>query len=107
MARGCCDTGRLKATILALYRRSHLASAFTGALLLLFANSFAAYATAAALTSGTIPLVPIQIGSLVSGNVIADEANLGYALGLGMILIIGFVMTGYAILQRRTAKWLS
>lgn len=80
---------------------------FTGALLLLFANSFAAYATAAALTSGTIPLVPLQIGSLVSGNVIADEANLGYALGLGMILIIAVVMTGYVILQRRTAKWLS
>ena len=78
-----------------------------GALLLLFANSFAAYATASALTSGTIPLVPLQIGSLVSGNVIADKANLGYALGFGMVIIIGIVMTGYAILQRKTAKWLS
>ena len=84
-----------------------LAPAFTGALLLLFANSFAAYATASALTSGTIPLVPLQIGSLVSGNVIADKANLGYALGFGMVVIIGIVMTGYAVLQRKTAKWLS
>jgi len=84
-----------------------LAPAFTGALLLLFANSFAAYATASALTSGTIPLVPLQIGSLVSGNVIADKANLGYALGFGMVIIIGIVMTGYAVLQRKTAKWLS
>lgn len=79
---------------------------FTGAVLLLFANSFAAYATASALTSGTIPLVPLQIGSLISGNVIADRANLGYALGFGMIVVIGIVMSSYAILQRRTAKWL-
>jgi putative spermidine/putrescine transport system permease protein len=39
--------------------------------------------------------------------VIADKANLGYALGFGMVVIIGIVMTGYAILQRKTAKWLS
>lgn len=79
---------------------------FTGAILLLFANSFAAYATASALTSGTIPLVPLQIGSLISGNVIADRANLGYALGFGMIVVIGFVMSGYTLLQKRSAKWL-
>ena len=79
---------------------------FTGAVLLLFANSFAAYATASALTSGTIPLVPLQIGSLISGNVIADRANLGYALGFGMIVVIAIVMGSYAYLQKRSAKWL-
>lgn len=79
---------------------------FLGALLLLFANSFAAYATAAALTTGVVPLVPLQIGSLLSGNVIANQENLGKALGLGMILVVGLVMAGYALLQRRTARWL-
>lgn len=79
---------------------------FTGAVLLLFANAFAAYATASALTSGTIPLVPLQIGSLISGNVIADRANLGYALGFGMIVVIGIVMGSYAYLEKRSAKWL-
>lgn len=84
-----------------------LAPAFSGGVLLLFANSFAAYATASALTSGTIPLVPIQIGALVAGNVIPDKANVGYALGFGMVIIIGVVMSIYAVLQKRTAKWLN
>ncbi|NDG10116.1 MAG: ABC transporter permease subunit, partial [Actinobacteria bacterium] len=43
--------------------------------LLLFTNSFAAYATAAALTSGTLALVPVQIASLIASNVQVDGAN--------------------------------
>ena len=39
-----------------------LAPAFLGALLLLFANAFSAYATAAALVSQGSPIVPLQIG---------------------------------------------
>jgi putative spermidine/putrescine transport system permease protein len=77
-----------------------------GAFLLLFANAFAAYATARALTSGTIPLVPLQIGSLLSGNVIADRANLGFALGFGMIVIVAIAMSVYNATQKRAAKWL-
>lgn len=83
-----------------------LLPAFLGALLLLFANAFAAYATAVALTSGVIPLVPVQIGSLLSGNVLASQENLGKALGLGMILLVALVMGLYAWLQRRTSRWL-
>ncbi|WP_236650274.1 ABC transporter permease [Kutzneria albida] len=79
---------------------------FLGALMLLFANAFAAYATAAALTNGVIPLVPIQIASLMSGNVAVGQENLGNALGLGMILIVGLALAGYALMQRRTARWL-
>ena len=78
-----------------------------GAFLLLFANAFAAYATARALTSGTLPLVPLQIGSLLSGNVVADRANLGFALGFGMIVIVAIAMIIYNLMQRRAAKWLS
>lgn len=77
-----------------------------GAFLLLFANAFAAYATARALTSGTIPLVPLQIGSLLSGNVIADRANLGFALGFGMIVVVAIAMYVYNATQKRAAKWL-
>jgi putative spermidine/putrescine transport system permease protein len=79
---------------------------FLGALMLLFANAFAAYATAYALSTGTIPLVPLQIGSVMSGNVIAGEQNIGNALGLWMILIVGLVVIGYVLLQRKTARWL-
>lgn len=77
-----------------------------GAFLLLFANAFAAYATASALTSGTIPLVPLQIAALLAGNVIPDRANLGYALGFGMILFVAIAMYIYNWTQKRAAKWL-
>ncbi len=83
-----------------------LLPSFLGCVLLLFGSSFSAYATAEALTGGTVALTPIQIGSLLNGNVLAGQENLGYALGLIMVVIIGVVMIGYTILQRRAARWL-
>jgi putative spermidine/putrescine transport system permease protein len=83
-----------------------LLPSFLGSVLLLFGSALAAYATAEALTSGTIPLTSIQIGSFLSGNVIAGQGNVGKALGLGMVVIIAIVMTAYVLLQRRAAKWL-
>jgi putative spermidine/putrescine transport system permease protein len=79
---------------------------FLGCLLLLFGSSLSAYATAEALTGGTVALTSIQIGSLLNGNVIAGQENLGYALGLIMIVIIAIVMTLYTFVQRRAARWL-
>jgi putative spermidine/putrescine transport system permease protein len=79
---------------------------FLGCLLLLFGSAFSAYATAEALTGGTVALTPIQIGALLNGNVLAGQQNLGYALGLIMVVIIAIVIIGYAILQRRAARWL-
>jgi putative spermidine/putrescine transport system permease protein len=79
---------------------------FLGCLLLLFGSAFSAYATAEALTGGTIALTPIQIGALLNGNVLAGQENLGYALGLIMILIIAIIMVFYTIVQRRAARWL-
>ncbi len=76
------------------------------AFIVLFTDSFAAYATAQALTSGTIPLVPIQLGALISGNVLAGQTNLGDALGAGMILIVVLAGIIYATIQRRTSRWL-
>ena len=83
-----------------------LMPSFVSCLMLLFGSSLAAYATAETLTSGTIPLTAIQIGSFLNGNVIAGQANVGKALGLGMVLIIAVVMVIYVMLQRRAAKWL-
>ena len=83
-----------------------LLPAFLGCVLLLFGSAFSAYATAEALTSGSVPLTAIQIGSFLNGNVLAGQQNVGKALGLGMIVIIAIVMTAYAILQRRSAQWL-
>lgn len=83
-----------------------LAPAILSATVVIFADAFAAYATAEALTSGTLPLVPIQIGSLISGNVAANEANLGNALGLGMIVVVALAATVYVLSQRRASRWL-
>lgn len=77
-----------------------------GSMFLLFGSGFSAYATTEALTGGTISLTPIQIGSILQGNVISGQENVGYALGLGMIVILLLSVVGYALLQRRTSRWL-
>ena len=82
-----------------------LTPSFIGAFFLLFAGGFSAYATARALTVGTVPLVPIIIGTLVDGNVISDQANLGDALAVGMIVVATVAMVGYIWAQRQAAKW--
>jgi len=75
--------------------------------LLLFTNSFAAYATAAALTSGSIALVPVQIASLIASNVQVDGANIAMALGVCMVAIVAIAMSIYISLERKVAKWRS
>jgi putative spermidine/putrescine transport system permease protein len=79
---------------------------FLGCLLLLFGSALSAYATAEAMTSGTIPLTAIQIGSFLNGNVLAGQQNVGKALGLGLVVIIAVAMGLYTLLQRRAARWL-
>jgi putative spermidine/putrescine transport system permease protein len=79
---------------------------FLGGVLLLFGGSLSAYATAEALTSGSIPLTPIQIGDFLNGNVLAGQQNVGKALGLGLVVIIAVVMVFYFLLQRRASRWL-
>jgi len=76
-----------------------------GSMVLLFGNSFGAYATAFALTGGQINLVTIVIGSQLRGDVLGDQ-GLGYALTLGMVVIMAVAIAGYTILQRRTERWL-
>jgi putative spermidine/putrescine transport system permease protein len=79
---------------------------FLGGVLLLFGSALSAYATAEALTSGSIPLTSIQIGSFLNGNVVAGQQNVGKALGLGMVLVIAVVMVFYFLIQKRASRWL-
>lgn len=74
------------------------------AFILLFGNAFGAYATAYALTGGIIDLVPILIGAQIRGNVLHD-ANLGYALALGMVVIMTASIVLYTWLQKISSKW--
>lgn len=83
-----------------------LAPAFLGSLLLLFANAFSAYATAAALISQGATIVPLQIRALQTGEVVLGHQGQGKALGLGMVVVVAVVMGLYALLQRRTSRWL-
>jgi len=84
-----------------------LAPPVIGATMLLFASAFAAYATARALVGSSVPLVTLQIANALSSNVSVGSENLGKALALGMVLLIGVVMAFYAWVQRRTQRWLS
>jgi putative spermidine/putrescine transport system permease protein len=84
-----------------------LAPPVIGAAMLLFASAFAAYATARALVGSSIPLVTLQIADALSSNVVVGSENLGKALALGMVLLIGVVMIFYAWVQRRTQRWLA
>ena len=83
-----------------------LSPPFIATLMVLFMDAFAAYATAEALTTGSVPLVPIEIGALLAGNVVTNQANLGDALGFGMIVIVAAAGTLYVFVQRRTSRWL-
>lgn len=76
-----------------------------GASLLLFGNAFGAYATARALTGGSIYLVPIMIGQQIRGDVLGNP-NEGYALALGMVIIMTFAIVAYTLLQRRATRWI-
>lgn len=84
-----------------------LVPSFLGSALLLFANAFSAYATAAALVSQGSPIVPLQIRAALTSEVLLGRADLGKALALGMVAVVAVVMVGYALLQRRTSRWLS
>lgn len=73
-------------------------------MVLLFGNAFGAYATAYGLTGGSLNLVPILIGSQIRGDVLHNP-NLGYALALGMVVVMAVSITLYTVLQNRTSRW--
>jgi putative spermidine/putrescine transport system permease protein len=83
-----------------------LAPSFLGAVLLLFANAFSAYATVASLVSQGSPIVPLQIREALTSEVILGQANVGKALAVGMVIVVAIVMTLYALVQRRASRWL-
>jgi len=76
-----------------------------GATILLFANAFGAQATAYALTGGSIDIATIAITRQIRGDVLFNE-GLGYALAMGMVVIMSVSIGLYTILQRRSERWL-
>ncbi|HUZ22250.1 MAG TPA: ABC transporter permease subunit [Streptosporangiaceae bacterium] len=82
-----------------------LAPAFIGATLLLFANALSAYATIQAWENQIAYTVPQQIYISINSEV-GLASNEGDVLALGMVVFVAIIMVGYALLQRRAARWL-
>ena len=49
-------------------------------------------------------MVPIVLFQQIRGNVLYNP-NLGYALALGMVVIMGVTNTLYLILRNRAERW--
>jgi len=80
--------------------------AFAGAALLLFANALSAFATIVAWENQIAYIVPQQIYLSINSEVGLSNVNEADVLALGMIILVAVIMTGYALLQRRAARWL-
>lgn len=76
-----------------------------GSMILLFGNAFGAYATAYALTGGALPIVTIQIGAQIRGDVLHNP-GLGYAMAMGMVVVMAISLAGYSWLQSKSERWL-
>jgi putative spermidine/putrescine transport system permease protein len=83
-----------------------LAPAFFGGMLLLFANAFSAYATAAALINQGSIIASLLIANTLTSEVGLHQPGLASALALVMVVIVAIVMVLYTVLQQRTARWL-
>jgi putative spermidine/putrescine transport system permease protein len=83
-----------------------LAPSILSAFVLLFGNAFGAYATAYALTGGLLNLVPILIGAQIQGDVLHDP-SLGYALALGMVVIMAIAIAIASWLQKLASRWIA
>ncbi|KKN05360.1 hypothetical protein LCGC14_1088080 [marine sediment metagenome] len=81
-----------------------LVPSVSGCFLLLFANSFGTLATIYALTGANFQVVPIVLFQQIRGNVLYNP-NLGYAIAVGMIVLMGLSNTLYFILRRRAERW--
>ncbi len=76
-----------------------------GTAILLFGNAFGAQATAYQLTGGTIPIVAVKIGTQISGDVL-HNVGLGYAMAMGMVVVMSVAIGLYLWLQRKAERWM-
>jgi putative spermidine/putrescine transport system permease protein len=81
-----------------------LAPSLIGGFILLFANSFGAYATAWTLTGPEINLVPIQIAALIRGEVQFDPAAADALASLSLFIMV-LCVAGYQISMRRARRF--
>ncbi len=81
-----------------------LTPSILGCFLLLFANAFGTLATVYALMGSGFDVVPIVLFQQIRGNVLYNP-NLGYALAVGMIVVMGLSNVLYLLLRKRAERW--
>ena len=81
-----------------------LSPSLIGGFLLLFANSYGAYATAWTLTGPDINLVTIRIASLIRGEV-QLEPGTADAMATISLLIMAVCVVGYLWTNRLSQRW--
>jgi putative spermidine/putrescine transport system permease protein len=81
-----------------------LAPAFFGSVILLFANSFSSYATAAALISQG-GLISLDIRGFINSETVVGHQNAAGVLALVMVATMIIVMYLYSLLERRASRW--
>ena len=82
-----------------------LTPSFVGAMLLLFVNSFSAYATAATLVNLSDLLTTLQIAASLSSEVGEANPQTAKALSLAMVLVVILSMSLYALIRRKVSRW--
>ncbi|HAP75838.1 MAG TPA: ABC transporter permease [Acidimicrobiaceae bacterium] len=102
----CANLGGTSVTFWRRVGLPVLAPSLLGGFLLLFANSFSAYATAAALTQNS-KIVSQRIGFFLGGDVSIGEDAVGYALAAWMIIITAICMGIYWVARKRAERWQS
>lgn len=81
-----------------------LAPSLLGGFLLLFANSFAAYATARVLTESS-RIVSLRLAFFLGGDVNVGEDAVGFSLAAWMIIIMAVSMSLYWVARKRAERW--
>lgn len=72
--------------------------------MLLFANAFGAYATAYTLVESSLPLVTLQIGSMIAGEVRQDP-GVGMAMAMISLVIMSISIWLYRISTNQVRRW--
>ena len=82
-----------------------LTPSFVGGALLLFVNSFSAYATANTLINLSDFLTPLEIATALTSETGGSNPAEAKSLSMFMVIVVVIVMSLYALLRRKVSKW--
>lgn len=100
----CTNLGGTTATYWRRVGLPVLAPSLLGGFMLLFANSFSAYATAKVLTDNT-KIVPLRLAFYLGGDVNTGEDSIGLALAAWMIVITVITLLIYWAGRKKAEQW--